>query len=172
MTSSFSSDSAHADRPSGPRRVVAWFDNYADAERAVDTLSDNDFPVERTAIVGRDLEFVEYVTGRMDYGQAALRGALTGGLVGLLVGWLFAVFNWFDPIVSSLWLVVDGLWFGALVGTVFGLLSHALTRGRRDFSSVGAMKANRYEVLVDEDVATEAERLLSELGRRTPVASR
>ena len=92
--------------------------------------------------------------------------------MGLLVGWLFAVFNWFDPIVSSLWLVVDGLWFGALVGTAFGLMSHALTRGRRDFSSVGAMKANRYEVLVDEDVATEAERLLSELGRRTPVASR
>jgi hypothetical protein len=172
MTSSFGRNSARTDSASGPRRVVATFDTYADAEHAVDYLSDNGFPVERTAIVARDLEFVEYITGRMDYGQAALRGALTGGLVGLLVGWLFAVFNWFDPIVSSFWLVIDGRWFGALVGTVFGLVSHALTGGRRDFSSVGAMKANRYEVLVDEDVASEAERLLSEQGRPTPVASK
>ncbi len=37
------------------RQVIATFDNYADAERAVD-LSDRRFEVDRLAIVGRELE--------------------------------------------------------------------------------------------------------------------
>jgi hypothetical protein len=35
--------------------------------------------------------------------------------------------------------------------------------GRRDFTSVGSMQADRYEVLVDEDVAEQARRLIAEL---------
>jgi hypothetical protein len=150
------------------RRVVATYPSYSEAERAVDFLSDRKFPVERTAIVGRDLQLVEQVTGRMNYGKAALRGALTGALVGALVGWLFGIFDWFDPIVSAFWLMLDGLWFGALVGALFGLLMHALTGGRRDFASVGAMRAERYELQVDEPVANEAVGLLRELGEVRP----
>jgi hypothetical protein len=149
---------------SSPRRAVASFDRYAEAERAVDFLADRRFPVERVSIVGRDLEYVEQVTGRMTHGRAALNGALTGALIGLLVGWLFGLLNWFDPIVSAIWLALDGLWFGALVGALMGLLLHALSGGRRDFSAIGGMRANRYEVLVDEPVAGEAEHLLGEIG--------
>jgi hypothetical protein len=144
----------------GPKRVVASFDSYDQAEAAVDRLSDNRFPVERTQIVGRGLQYVEHVTGRMDHGRAALNGALSGAFVGLLIGWLFAVFNWADPLVASGWLIFDGLWFGAVVGAVFGLLQHALLRGRRDFASVHGMRAERYDVLVDEAVADDAARLL------------
>jgi hypothetical protein len=150
-------------QPERPRRVIATFNRYEDAERAVDHLSDNGFPVERSAIVGRDLEYVEQVTGRMTYARAALGGALSGAMIGFLIGWLFGVFNWFDPIVNSLWLALDGLWFGALVGAVMGLVTHALSRGRRDFSAVGGMRAKRYEVVVDESVADEAARLLGAL---------
>jgi uncharacterized membrane protein len=151
------------------RRVVASFSTYRDAERAVDYLSDNNFPVDRVSIVGRDLEFVEQVTGRMTYAGAALRGALSGAMVGLLVGWLFSIFNWFDPVIGWGWLILDGLWFGALVGALFGLVSHALLGGRRDFASVGAMRANRYELLVDDEVAAEAERLINRIGTSAPV---
>jgi hypothetical protein len=154
-----------------PRRVVASYTSYRDAERAVDHLSDNDFPVERVSIVGHDLEFVEQVAGRMTYGRAALHGALSGAMVGLLVGWLFAVFNWFDAVIGWGWLILDGLWFGALVGTLFGLLAHALTGGRRDFSSVSAIRANRYELLADEEVATQAEQLINRLGQSAAAAS-
>ena len=152
------------------QRTVASYSSYAEAERAVDFLSDRKFPVERTAIVGRDLEYVEQVTGRMRYGGAALRGALTGAMVGFLVGWLFGVFDWFDPIVSAFWLALDGLWFGAIVGALLGLLSHAMLRGRRDFASIAAMRANRYDLLVDDEVADEAARLLAELSQ--PAATR
>jgi hypothetical protein len=156
---------------SAPRRVVASYPTYSDAERAVDYLSDNDFPVDRVSIVGRDLEYVEQVAGRMTYGRAALHGALSGAMVGLLVGWLFAVFNWFDAVIGWGWLILDGLWFGALVGALFGLLAHALTGGRRDFSSVGAIRANRYELLVDDELATQAEQMINRIGQKAPSPS-
>src|SRR4051812_10594521 len=149
--------------PSTPRRAVATFSSYRDAERAVDFLADRRFPVEHTAIVARDLEYVEQVTGRMTYGRAALSGALSGAMIGLLIGWLFGLFNWFDPVVSAFWLALDGLWFGALVGALMGLITHALTGGRRDFAAVGAMQARHYDVLVDEPFAEAAERVLGEM---------
>ena len=153
------------DKPSAPdrsRRVVASYDSYAEAERAVDYLSDRKFPVDRAAIIGRDLQYVEQVTGRLTYGGATLRGALNGAFIGFLIGWLFAVFNWVDPVVASGWLILDGLWFGTVAGAIFGLVSHALTRGRRDFDSISLMQAQRYELLVDEEAADEAARLLGE----------
>jgi hypothetical protein len=150
-------------QPERPRRAIATFRSYEEAERAVDYLSDHGFPVERSAIIGRDLEYVEQVTGRMTYARAALAGALSGAMIGFLIGWLFGVFNWFNPVVSSFWLVIDGLWFGALVGALLGLVAHALSGGRRDFSAIGGMRANRYEVVVEESVADEAARLLGEL---------
>ena len=97
-------------RPSEPaRQVIATFDNYADAERAVDYLSDQRFEVNRVAIVGRDLEYVEQVLGRLNYGGAALRGAGSGALVGALIGWIFGLFNWIQPLISALVLAGYGL---------------------------------------------------------------
>jgi hypothetical protein len=142
------------------RRTVAVYSTYSEAERAVDYLSDNGFPVERTAIVGRDLRFVEQVTGRLTTARAALGGALTGAVVGFFVGWLFGVFDWFNPVVAPGWLAFDGLWFGAILGALAGLAAHMLLGGRRDFGSVSSMVADRYEVMVDEDVADEARHLI------------
>ena len=39
--------------------VLASYDNYLAAQAAVDTLSDNKFPVHKVAIVGVDLRMVE-----------------------------------------------------------------------------------------------------------------
>jgi hypothetical protein len=39
---------------------------------------------------------------------------------------------------------------------------YAMTGGRRDLVSVGGVRASRYEVMVDEDVADEAARILSQ----------
>lgn len=153
------------------RRAVASFKTYAEAVRAVDRLSDQHFPVERVAIVARDLKLVEQVTGRRGYLEAALQGLVSGALIGVLIGWLFGVFNWFEPITSAFWLAIDGLWFGALVGALLGLLLQGLSRGRRDFDSVSGLSADRYEVLVDDEVAAEAARLLAQLQPSGPAAT-
>ncbi|MEU7698077.1 general stress protein [Streptomyces sp. NPDC039028] len=146
-----------------PRRPVASYKTYEEAERAVDHLSDQGFPVERVAIIGQDVRLVEQVTGRMDYGRATLQGAASGALPGALIGWLFGLVNWLDPVVSALLLAVYGLIFGAIVGALFGMLLHALQGGRRDFASFRSLQPSRYEVVADEAVADEAVRLLAAL---------
>jgi hypothetical protein len=144
-------------------RPIASYSTYADAERAVDYLSDQRFPVEKVAIVGHDVRLVEQVVGRMDYGTAALHGAAAGAVPGALIGWIFGLLNWINPVVSGLLLALYGLIFGAIVGALLGLLTYALQAGRRDFSSVSAMQPSRYEVVVEEDVADEAARLIAGL---------
>ena len=151
------------------RRSIASYTRYADAERAVDYLSDQNFPVERVAIVGHDVKLVEQVVGRLTYGRAALNGAGGGALTGLLIGWIFGLFSWIQPLLASFTLAVYGLVFGAIVGAVIGLVMHAAQGGRRDFSAVQIMQPTRYEVLVDTEVADEASRLLQQ--HQNPQAS-
>ena len=142
------------------RRVIATFDDYADAERAVDYLSDQRFEVDKVAIVGRDMEYHEEVLGRLDYGGATLRGAGSGAVVGALSGWIFGLFDWIDPVISALVLACYGILFGAVVGALFGLLVHALQRGRRDFHSVRGVRPRYYDVVADAEVADRAIQLL------------
>ena len=143
-----------------PRRTVASFDSYADAERAVDKLSDLGFPVERVAIIGQDLQTIEQVIGKMDYPRAAWRGAVSGAVPGALIGWIFGLFDWVNPLVSGLLLALYGLIIGAVVGAVVGLIVYAMQRGSRDFASVTVMRPQRYELVVDDEVADQAARLL------------
>jgi hypothetical protein len=149
-------------RPNEPaRQVIATFDNYADAERAVDYLSDQRFDVARVAIVGRELEYVEQVLGRLDYGGAALRGACAGAVTGALIGWIFGLFNWLQPLLAGLVLASCGLVFGAVVGALIGLVMHAVQRGRRDFHSVSGLRPMHFDVVADVAVADRALGLLS-----------
>ncbi|MDQ3911121.1 MAG: glycine zipper family protein [Actinomycetota bacterium] len=146
-----------------PRRVVGSYSSYAEAQRAVDHLSDEGYAVERVSIVAEGLRFVEQVTGRVGYGRAALQGAGSGAVIGIFFGFIFGLFSLIDPLVSALALAFWGLVFGAILGAIIGLISHAASGGQRDFSSVGGMQANHYDVMADEEVAEEARRLLSGL---------
>jgi hypothetical protein len=146
----------------GPTRTaVATYGSYREAERAVDFLSDKGFPVERVAIIGTGLRTVEQVAGRMTTGRAALLGAGQGALIGLLFALLFGIF--FDLDGGFLGLILYGLIAGALFGALFAALFHAMQGGQRDFASVSGMEAERYEVQVDDEVASQARELLAGL---------
>jgi hypothetical protein len=142
------------------RRAVASYGTYEEAERAVDRLADLDFPVERVAIVGQDLQTVEQVTGKLNLGRAAWRGALSGAVPGALIGWLFGLFAWVNPLIASALLALYGLVIGAVIGAIVGMIVYAMQGGRRDFESVTVMRPQRYEVVVDDEVADQAARLL------------
>jgi len=152
-----------AEHSGATRRIIASYSTYGEAQRAVDYLSDQRFPVERVAIVAEGLRFEEQVTGRLGWGRALLNGALGGGATGLFIGFIFGLFNWITPLVSALTLAFYGLIFGAIVGALFGLLFYAFSGGQRDFTSVGSIRAQRYDLFTDGDVAAEAERLLTNL---------
>jgi hypothetical protein len=143
--------------------MVASCPTYEEAQRAVDYLADAKFPVERVAIVGEGLRLVEQITGRRTWGTAILEGLLNGGIIGLLLGWLFGWFSLVNPLVSAASLAIWGLALGAVMGAIAGAVGYAITGGQRDFTSVNSMQAAQYNILVDADVADDAQRLLARL---------
>lgn len=142
----------------GSRAVLQEFDDYADAQRLVDRLSDSGFPVDHLQIVGTGIRTVEQVTGRMTTGKAALYGVGSGAWLGILIGLIFGLFTpgpvWLPVLIVSLAL-------GAFWGAVFGFIAHWATKGQRDFSSSKALEAERYTVLVNAQDLGEAMRLTS-----------
>ena len=147
---------------------VGIFDTYEEAQRAVDYLSDNKFPVENVAIVGTDLRLVERVTGRLTWGRALGAGAASGAWFGVFVGLLLGLFAnegaWLGVLLSAIII-------GAIFGAGFGAASYAATGGRRDFTSASRIIAGRYEVLAAHRVADEARSQLARLalsGTGTP----
>ena len=59
-------------------------------------------------------------------------------------------------------LALYGLILGAAIGAVFGLVVHAMQGGRRDFAAVPVVVPSRFELVVDEDAADEAARLIAQ----------
>lgn len=147
----------------GDAGVIASVDRYEQAQHIVDTLSDEGFPVEHVAIVGRDIRLVEQVTGRRRYGRAAMEGAGSGAVTGALIGLFLALFSLWDPTVSWLGMVLAWTLLGAIAGAVLGMIGHALQRGRRDFSSVSSMQAGTFEVHAAPEVAERARDRVSAL---------
>jgi uncharacterized membrane protein len=143
------------------REVIASYTTYEQAQFAVDHLSDSSFPVEHTAIIGRDLSLVERVTGRMTKTRATAMGAVAGAWFGLFIGLFFGLFT-IGPVWLSL--VVAGIVIGAIWGAIFGFVAHWATRGQRDFVSASAIVAARYEVAVADAYAERARQLISSPG--------
>ncbi|WP_205413013.1 general stress protein [Austwickia chelonae] len=140
------------------------FEEYEQAQRAVDYLSDREFPVENMMIVGTDLKQVERVTGRLTGGRVLASGAGSGAWMGMFFG-------------SLMWLFVEGAGPGqfltaVLVGAVFGMIwaviAYRFSGGARDFTSVSQVVATRYEVLVEHHLIEDARRLMEEMRQGVP----
>ncbi|WP_308123315.1 general stress protein [Modestobacter marinus] len=143
---------------------VGSYENYQQAQRAVDFLSDEKFPVENVTIIGSDLRMVERVTGRLSWGRAIGAGAASGAWFGLFVGLLLGIFA---PDGSS-WVgsVVTGLLIGLVFGAVFGAVGYSATRGQRDFTSTSQVVAGRYDLMCHPQSAEQARAALARLSLR------
>ena len=139
--------------------VIGSYTSYLDAQKAVDYLADQQFPVEVVAIVGNDLKLVERVTGRLSYPRVALNSALSGMWFGLFVGVLLSFFSsgagYFSIITSVL--------MGAAFFMLFGIVTYAMQRGKRDFTSTSQVVPTSYDVVVAFEASAEARRLLHQL---------
>ena len=139
------------------------FDAYADAQKAVDYLSDEEFPVENCLIVGTDLKQVERVTGRLTTGRVLMAGAASGAWLGLLIGLLLGIFSQEGNYLTT---VLGGVALGVVFGVVWGFIGYWATRGQRDFSSVTKVVATRYEVLVEHKLLARGQELLATMPGR------
>jgi hypothetical protein len=133
------------------------YERYDEAQKAVDFLSDHEFPVENCLIVGTDLKQVERVTGRLTTSRVALGGLLSGVWLGVFVGLVFSLFGE----GSAIGIILSTAVFGALFGVIWALVGYAATKGQRDFTSVSQVVATRYEVLVEHKHAAKGREILA-----------
>ncbi|MFZ6991047.1 general stress protein [Curtobacterium sp. RRHDQ66] len=152
--------------PTLPRGdVLGTFDSYPDAQAVVAKLAESEFPVNKLSIVGNDLKTVERVTGKMTYGRAALAGALSGLWLGFFFG---IVLTLFSPTAGGL--IFAAAIIGAAFGMLYGIVSFAITKRQRDFTSVHQVLATNYQIIVDPQLVGQAQRILGQFGA-TPHAS-
>ncbi len=144
---------------------VGTFETYAEAQRAVDALSDAQFPVQNCLIVGTELRQLERVTGRLSWGRVLVGGALSGIWMGLFVGVILSLFS---TGTTPFPLVASTMLFGAVFGMVWAAVGYGLTRGQRDFTSVSQIVPRRFEILVEHKVAQQARELLTKAGIIAP----
>lgn len=137
---------------------IGSYPTYAEAQRAVDHLSDNQFPVQQVTIVGVDLMQVERVTGRLSWPKVLGGGVISGAWLGLFIGLLLSFFS------TQPWAAVfTGLVAGVFFGLITSAVPYAMARGTRDFSSTMQLVAGRYDVLCDPQTAEQARNLLAHL---------
>lgn len=145
--------------PTLPRgEVVGTFESYVEAQSAVDTLARADFPVNQLSIVGSDLKTVERVTGKLSWGRVALAGAASGAWLGVFFGLLLVIFS---P-ATSMAFVIAAIMIGAGFGMLFGIVSYAINKRRRDFTSMTQVLASSYQVIVDPELANRARNLIGQ----------
>lgn len=143
--------------PEMPRgEVVGRYRTYAEAQKAVDYMSDEHFPVAMVSIIGSDLKSVEQVTGRLSYPRVALQGALNGLFFGAFFGLILTLFGGPEAAASILPTMLLGGAFFMLTAT----LTYAMSRGKRDFTSTSRIVAGSYEVLAAPEVAGQARQVL------------
>lgn len=139
---------------------IAVYSTYLKAQKAVDALSDEGFEVQTVTIVGHDLHMVERVTGRLTYPRVAFSGFASGAWFGLFVGLLMSLFSTGSDSI----MILPAMLIGGAFGLLFSIISYALQRGKRDFTSQSQIVAARYVLLCLPQTAGKARTILAEKG--------
>ena len=139
---------------------VGIYNSYEDAQKAVDYLADHKFEVQNLAIVGTDLKSVERVLGRRNWGTVITQGMQSGISTGLLVALVMLIFT--RP-QSFLVLLAVALAIGIALGIGFSAAGYAMSRGKRDFTSITQTVATKYEVLCEHKVAAQAREMFKSM---------
>jgi U5 snRNP spliceosome subunit len=139
---------------------VGVFNTYDEAQRVVDFLADQKFPVQHLAIVGTELRSVERVLGRRNWGTVILGGVQNGVTTGIMISLLMMLFVP-EAAANPIVMIVYALLVGIFVGVAMSSISYWAARGKRDFTSVSQTIATKYEVLAEHKVAGQARSLVA-----------
>lgn len=141
--------------------LLGRYRTYDDAQRVVDHLAAaEDFDIKTLTIVGNDLRSVEHIRSRLSYPRVAGAGAAQGAMFGFFIGLLMWLFAPEAPVINLLLSVALGM----LIWMLIGVISYAVRRGRRDFSSSSQLVATTFDVVCDFSVAGKARQLVSQSG--------
>ena len=131
---------------------IGSYSTYKEAQRAVDHLADNEFPVQDVTIVGVEPMVVERVAARLTWGRVLTTGAASGAWFGLFVGLLLSLFTE----GGGLFPIMIGVFSGVLFGLASAAVRYASARGQRNFVSHSQLVAHRYDLLCQPRTAEQA----------------
>jgi hypothetical protein len=133
----------------------------------VERLIAGDFAPTKISIIGHDPVLVERVRSRLGYGRVALSGAVTGFWMGLIFALLIGAgmevtpeggVNYLPQQFFSVMFVAAGL------GMLFQIIRFTATKNKRSFLSSQMPIATRYEVIVPDEDALGALKILGLAG--------
>ena len=146
MSSPLGASPSNPNLPGLPRgELLGRYSTYLDAQKVVDYLADNDFPVANLTIVGNDLKSVERVTAKLSYPKVAAAGAAQGAMFGVFVGLVLTIFS---PGSNALAQILSSVGIGMAIWMLVGVVSYSFRRGKRDFASQSQVLATSYDVVV------------------------
>lgn len=165
------------------RRAMGVFSTRAEAERALDVLSDSGFPMDKVSVIARDadrqadiagVDVQENVGNKADEGAAtgAVTGGVVGGGAGLLVGLGTLAIPGIGPILlagaaaTALATTLAGGAIGAAAGSIAGaLIGLGIPEERAQVYS-DRMASGGYLILIDgtDSEIARAETLLRSEG--------
>ena len=161
MSSPLGASQTHTNSLGLPRgELLGRYDSYLDAQKIVDYLADNDFPVSNITIVGNDLKSVERVTAKLSYPKVAAAGAAQGAMFGVFVGLILSIFN---PASDAWAQILSSVGLGIAIWLIVAVVGYSFRRGKRDFASQSQVLATSYDVVVDFSHAHAARALASKL---------
>lgn len=161
MSSPLGASPARSNTLGLPRgELLGRYNSYLDAQKVVDYLADNDFPVTNITIVGNDLKSVERVTAKLSYPKVAAAGAAQGAMFGVFVGLILSIFN---PASNPWAQILSSVGLGIAIWMIVGVVSYSFRRGKRDFASQSQVLATSYDVVVDFSHAHAARALAAKL---------
>lgn len=158
-----SSDPSVSDLPRG--EVLGSYPTYLEARKIVDELAGQEFDVRTVSIVGTDLRTVERIRNRLTYPSVALRSAIQGAFFGLMLGILMTLIDPADSGVQILYTV--GL--GVAVWVIFGVIGHAMRKGR-GVNSVQQLVPSNFDVVCEFETVAQARQALGRPGAARPPA--
>ncbi|MGO1542726.1 MAG: general stress protein [Gulosibacter sp.] len=141
--------------------TVASYPTYEAARGAVDMLvREEGMPLDAISIVGSDLKSVERVTGRMNFGRAALSGLMNGVMIGLFLSLMWLIFFPTTDFLSVIGVFVMSLAFGV----IWGVLGYALSPQKREFTSIMQVTASRFDLIVPQNLSGKVRDILQRGG--------
>ena len=168
MTDAQSKPKSRRTAPSVPRgHSLGEFPNYQDATNLIERLIAGDFSPNKISIIGHDPVLVERVRARLGYGRVALSGAVTGFWMGLIFALLIGAGMEVSPEGGVTYLPQQ--FFSVLVvaaglGMLFQIIRFTATKNKRSFLSSQMPIATRYEVIVPNEDALGALKILGLAG--------
>lgn len=153
-----SSDPSVSGLPRG--EVLGSFPTYAEARKVVDRLAEQEFDVRTVSVVGTDLRTVERIRNRLTYPSVALRSAIQGAFFGVMLGILMTLI---DPSGSGFQILYT-VGLGVAIWVLFGVIGHALRKGR-GVNSVQQLVPSNFDVVCEFETSHQARQLLGRPGQ-------